>query len=55
MGWMKSFFHHLYFICMALMTNDKVTWTSTCHSPMLLGRNHYAYNYKMIMNNDADA
>jgi hypothetical protein len=40
---------------MALMIDDKVTWTSTCHSPLSLGRSHYAYDYKMTMNNDVDA
>jgi hypothetical protein len=40
---------------MALMIDDKVAWTSACHSPMLLGRSNYAFDYKMIMNNDADA
>jgi hypothetical protein len=33
-------FHHFYFIYMASMTNDKMTWMSDCH-----------YNdYKIIIN-----
>jgi hypothetical protein len=46
-------FHHFYFIYMA-STIDKMTWTFNCHSPMWLGKDHYAYDYKMTMHNDVD-
>jgi hypothetical protein len=47
-------FSCLYFVYMASMIDDKVTWMFNCHSPMWQGKNHYDYDYKMIMYNDVN-
>jgi hypothetical protein len=44
----------LYFVYMASVIDDKVRWMFNCHSPMWQERNHYDYDYKMIMYNDVN-